>query len=226
MEENRRPVASRDTNWATRISSWLKNKGVMPNTISIFSSVFAIVGAIAFIMSTCSESALHRGLWLALALIGILGRLCCNLFDGMVAVEGGLKSPAGELFNDIPDRVSDLVLLVTAGYVAAQGMANPTLWIQLGWAAGALAIMSAYLRFLGAAQGVGHFFLGPFAKQQRMALLNVACVLSVALEPHLLTVGTIFRISIAVLVLGTAVTCIRRTRAVAAALNKRAKDAK
>ncbi|MBC7661178.1 MAG: CDP-alcohol phosphatidyltransferase family protein [Chitinophagaceae bacterium] len=221
MEENRRPVASRNTSWAARISTFLKNAGVSPNTISISSSVFALIGATAFIMSCCAVDPVTRGLWLVLGLAGILGRLCANLFDGMVAVEGGLKTPAGELFNDIPDRISDLVLLVAAGYVAAQGVEHPELWIQLGWAAGALAIMTAYLRFVGAAQGVGHFFLGPFAKQQRMAALNAACVLSIALEPHLLAVGTIFRTALGAIVLGSIVTCIRRVRAIAGALNKK-----
>jgi len=40
----------------------------------------------------------------------------CNLLDGMVAIEGGLKTPAGELFNDVPDRISDPLILVGAGY--------------------------------------------------------------------------------------------------------------
>lgn len=42
-----------------------------------------------------------------LAAVFIQCRLLCNLFDGMVAVEGGKSTPSGELFNDIPDRVAD-----------------------------------------------------------------------------------------------------------------------
>ena len=33
---------------------------------------------------------------------GVLGRLLCNLLDGMVAVEGGKRSKSGELYNDVP----------------------------------------------------------------------------------------------------------------------------
>ncbi len=33
--------------------------------------------------------------------------LLANLFDGMVAVEGGLGTPSGILFNDFPDRIAD-----------------------------------------------------------------------------------------------------------------------
>jgi hypothetical protein len=38
-----------------------------------------------------------------LLLIGIAGmqlRLLCNLLDGMVAIEGGMKGKAGDLFNE------------------------------------------------------------------------------------------------------------------------------
>ena len=34
-------------------------------------------------------------------------RLLCNLFDGMVAVEGGKRSPNGDLYNDMPDRFDE-----------------------------------------------------------------------------------------------------------------------
>src|SRR5438105_2817615 len=36
-------------------------------------------------------------------------RLLCNLLDGMVAIEGGFRSRSGEVFNELPDRVSDVV---------------------------------------------------------------------------------------------------------------------
>ena len=49
----------------------------------------------------------------------------------MVAVEGGRRTKSGEVFNDLPDRLSDPLILVGAGY------ALPYAWgPQLGWAAG------------------------------------------------------------------------------------------
>lgn len=71
-------------------------------------------------------------------IVCITGRLLCNLFDGMVAIEGGKRSENGDLFNDIPDRFSDVLLLVPAGYIAGG-------WgIELAWLAAILAIMTAY----------------------------------------------------------------------------------
>jgi phosphatidylglycerophosphate synthase len=39
------------------------------------------------------------------AAIGVPRRLLCNLLDGMVAVAGGLGSPSGQVWNDLPDRI-------------------------------------------------------------------------------------------------------------------------
>lgn len=51
-----------------------------------------------------------------LAAAMIQGRLLCNLMDGLMAIEGNLKSASGEIYNDAPDRVSDALILVGAGY--------------------------------------------------------------------------------------------------------------
>lgn len=73
----------------------------------------------------------------------VQGRLICNLLDGMVAVEGGLRSPVGAVFNDLPDRVSDSLILIGAGY----GLAGFITYApQLGWAAALMAVMTAYVR--------------------------------------------------------------------------------
>ena len=61
------------------------------------------------------------------------------MLDGMVAVEGGKGSPDGPIWNEAPDRYSDIVILVGAGYGAAfAGAASPS----LGWAAAVFAVMT------------------------------------------------------------------------------------
>ena len=74
-----------------------------------------------------------------LAAVFIQCRLLCNLFDGMVAVEGGKGTPSGELFNDIPDRIADPLILIAAGYAT-----TVVPWAApLGWAAGLGAVFGA-----------------------------------------------------------------------------------
>ena len=99
-------------------------------------------------------------------------RLLCNLFDGMVAVEGGFKTKSGEIYNELPDRFSDAAILIGAGYALP---ASEYLH-SLGWLAAVLSIITAYVRALGSSTGTAQYFIGPMAKPQRMALLTVVCV--------------------------------------------------
>ncbi len=104
-----------------------------------------------------------RPLWLAGAVLVVL-RLIANMLDGMVAVGRGIATPLGELFNEVPDRVSDTAVLVGAG-IAAGGD-----W-GLGLAAALAAMSTAYVRAVGKAAGAPSDFRGPMAKQQRMAVV-------------------------------------------------------
>ena len=98
------------------------------------------------------------------------GRLLCNLFDGMVAGEGGKGTASGELFNDFPDHIADPMILIATGYTTTVFPWAPA----LGWAAGLGAVMPAYVRTLGASLGAPVDLRGPMAKQHRMAPLTFA----------------------------------------------------
>jgi len=170
--EGRRPLKVRQTGIAVKLAAWLAAKDINPNQISVASMFFALLCAGCLLMLPRVSGI---GLWifpLAAALF-IQCRLLCNLFDGMVAVEGGKSTPAGELFNDLPDRIADPLILVCAGYAATGIVFMPI----MGWLAGLLAIMTAYVRLLAVSAGAPMLFQGPMAKQQRMAVMTVACVL-------------------------------------------------
>ncbi|MGR3541809.1 MAG: CDP-alcohol phosphatidyltransferase family protein [Hasllibacter sp.] len=168
MGRVRRPLASRGAGWARAAAAWLTARDVAPNQISLASVAFAGLGGALF-------WAAGPGWAGGLALIGAAAcvqlRLACNLLDGMVAIEGGRAAPDGPFWNEAPDRASDLLLFAGAG--AAAG--SPA----LGWACGALAVGTAYLRELGRAEGLGADFSGPFAKPQRMAALTAAALVAV-----------------------------------------------
>jgi phosphatidylglycerophosphate synthase len=101
----------------------------------------------------------------------------CNLLDGMVAVEGGLKGKAGDLFNEAPDRFADVVLLLGAGHAVGAE------WF--GWMAACGAVLTAYVRAFGASVGQGQDFCGPLAKPQRMFFLTVGSLGAIAHRPVL-----------------------------------------
>jgi phosphatidylglycerophosphate synthase len=142
-------------------------------------------------------------------------RLLCNLLDGMLAIEGDLKTPTGPLFNDLPDRIADVVILVGAGFSVPQ---VPGV-VALGWTAAVMALLTAYVRILGGTFGLPQQFIGPMAKQHRMFTVTMAAVaaaVEVALgwPPRMMVCG------LAVVAIGSLVTVVRRTRRVAVGLRR------
>lgn len=200
QDENRRPLASRDSGWARTIARRLSTASVTPNQISMASMVMAAVAGVAFWQAGAATGGSRAALLLVAALFCQF-RLLCNLFDGMVAIEGGKQELDGPFWNEFPDRVADILILVGAGY----GAGVPT----LGWAAAAFAVLTAYTRELGRNCGLPADFSGPMAKQHRMAVITAAAVLSLA-EPlwsghNQVLVGALWLIAI-----GAAITAIRR----------------
>ncbi|HEV2284958.1 MAG TPA: CDP-alcohol phosphatidyltransferase family protein [Steroidobacteraceae bacterium] len=202
---NRRPLKSRSSGWARALAAALARTAITPNEISVASVVFACGGAAALIGSGAPWALLTCAACVQL-------RLVCNLLDGMVAVEGGKGSPVGGLYNEIPDRIADAALLVAAGYAVRVP------W--LGWCAALLAVATAYLRALGSALGLPQDFRGPMAKQQRMAVLTLACVLGAA-EAPMWHSDYALRVGLGVIAAGALLTCLTRTRALARALGTR-----
>ena len=166
MTEGRRPLKTRNAPWAQALARVLARRRLTPNTISVLGMVFATIGAAALLTLKCG--CLPPVVALLIGATGVQLRLLCNMLDGMVAMEGGLKGRAGDLFNEAPDRYADIVLLAAAGW----GAGLP--W--LGWMAAAAAVLTAYVRAFGASLGRGQDFCGPFAKPQRMFFLTVGAL--------------------------------------------------
>ncbi|WP_322106745.1 CDP-alcohol phosphatidyltransferase family protein [Paraburkholderia sp. J41] len=196
MEDNRRPIKSRSNTLVIELSNWLASTPVTPNQISCASVVFAAIGALALLRIDSVSAML-------IAVAGVQLRLLCNVIDGLVAVEGGKKSIVGPIFNEFPDRVADSVLLVATGYAGGAE--------SLGWAASLLAALTAYVRVTGGALGLTQRFIGPMAKQQRMAVLTFAC-LGTIVETWLHRPHFCLLAGLVIIAAGSALTCITRTR--------------
>ncbi len=211
--EGRRPLKVRDANLSRQIAKWLSQRNITPNQISIASVFFALLAALSFLTIPHST-----GAWLSVlfAALFIQMRLLCNLFDGMVAIEGGKSTPAGELFNDIPDRIADPLILVAAGYaISAVSWGD-----ALGWLAGLLAVMTAYIRTLGVSMGAPVNFMGPMAKQHRMAVMTGASLLTV-IESWFgngSVQGYVILLALMVVTVGSVITAVNRTKAIYYAL--------
>ncbi len=209
--EARRPVKTRARGWAKRLGARLAALGVSPNAISLTSVVFSALAAGAFIAIPFSSGAVARVALLIAAGVFIQGRLLANMLDGLVAVESGRHTPTGELFNEIPDRVDDLLILTGAG------LAVGTLWGGLlGVTCAVLALLTAYLRLLAGSLGLPQHFSGPMAKPQRMAALTFLCLVGAV---EVMVTGTpqwALGVGLAVIAVGTLVTVVSRVRRTAA----------
>ena len=118
-----------------------------------------------------------------------------------------IKTEFGEVFNDLPDRVSDVLIIICASFLIQHEYAR-----DLGWMAATLAVMTAYVRLLAKSMGYKMDFCGPMAKQHRMAMLNLALLLSMV--AYLLRyegyVSVIFHYTVWIIIVGSFLTCIRR----------------
>lgn len=205
---DRRPIAARQWRPIQDAAAWLIRRQASPNAISV-AGMIAACGAGLLFAATPHAPAAAPALWLGGAVLVQL-RLLANVLDGMVAVGRGVASPVGELYNEIPDRISDSAVLAGIGYAAG----SPA----LGWAAALLAMLTAYVRATGRAAGARSDFRGPMAKQQRMALVTaLAIVCAVAPAPWTppAAVAVLW-----VIAAGSALTAARRLAGTARALRR------
>jgi phosphatidylglycerophosphate synthase len=219
---NRRPIKQRSSAWAQRLAAWMADGDVNPNLISACSAAFSLLGAALLLVAGGSPLLPLRAALFIGACACIQLRLVCNLLDGMVAVEHGRGSSTGPIWNELPDRVSDVVLLVAAGYSARLG-GSLLFTAAIGWTCAVLALSTAYIRELGRGLGFPADFSGPFAKQQRMMALTLAALVSAA-EPLWGWRGLTMLIALAIIALGTLATAARRTVTLARRLSQRFRE--
>lgn len=207
----RRPIATRNSRWAAAAARSLARSRITPNMISQASVVFAALAGLAFWISARTGATASALLLITGALFCQL-RLLCNLFDGMVAVEGGQAAPDGPFWNEAPDRFADIAILVGAGLALDQ----PT----LGFAAATAAVLTAYIRELGRSEGAPVDFSGPMAKPQRMAAITLGAVLGAG---EIITTGSQWALTLALwaVALGASFTALRRSARLIAHLKTR-----
>ncbi len=208
----RRPMFTRDWNISRQFARWLIARKVSPNVISLAGMAGGIGAGLA--LAATQRLALPQLLFL-LAVAGIVVRGMGNLLDGMVAVGSGKASPFGELFNEIPDRLADMAVLVGAGYAAG---GNPA----LGFSAALTAVFVAYVRAEGKVTGAMQHYCGPMAKPGRMVvilLISLYCGLTPAGWQPLVQIGNnpfgLMSFGLAAIVSGGIVTVFRRLKRIA-----------
>jgi phosphatidylglycerophosphate synthase len=155
----RRPIAGVFRKTADGAVRWCVEKGVHPNTVSYSSIVAAAAAAFCF----WGSGRVPALLFIAPGFCYL--RLWFNMLDGMVALASGKASRTGEIANELPDRISDVVIFVG---VAHSGLCDPL----TGYWAAIAALFTAYVATLGQAVGAQREFSGVMTKPWRMVTLH------------------------------------------------------
>jgi phosphatidylglycerophosphate synthase len=210
----RRPIAARQWGASQAAARWLACRAVSANAISLAGMACGIAAGLS-LAATAALPAQGRLFWLLAALL-ILARLLANMLDGMVALETGTASRLGELYNEVPDRVSDSAILIGLGYAAGGD-------VVLGYAAALVAALTAYIRCVGRGAGTKQEFCGPMAKQQRMFLVILVALYGALLDPTqsvLVARPPLGPVTAAawIIIVGGLATALRRLRRIAASL--------
>jgi phosphatidylglycerophosphate synthase len=210
---DRRPIATRNRKWAQAATAWLASRNVSPNAISIAGMCACVVAGIALGATSVAD---YRILWI-IAALGAQVRLTANMLDGMVALASHRASKVGELYNEVPDRISDAAVFIGAGFASGGNIA-------LGYIATILAVFAAYVRAAGKIAGAPNEFCGPMAKQHRMLVITLICLYSAVTPPswqiisfNHLQIG-LMTLGLAVVIVGCVITVIRRVSRIAHAL--------
>jgi phosphatidylglycerophosphate synthase len=155
----RRPIADAFRKTAHGPTRACVRARIHPDVISYLSMVASAGAALSF------WRAGHHGWLLVLAPALCYLRLWFNMLDGMVALASGKASWRGEILNDLPDRVSDVLIFA--------GVAHSGLCAQAaGYWAAIFALLTAYVGVLGQAVGAGRKFDGLMSKPWRMVTLH------------------------------------------------------
>jgi phosphatidylglycerophosphate synthase len=206
--EWRRPIADGFRATARSAVRFCVVHHIHADTISYSSIVASAAAAVCFWRAADSP-------WLLVAApLFCYARLWLNMLDGMVALAAGQASARGEILNDLPDRISDV--LIFAG-VAHSGLASPF----TGYWAAILALLTAYVGTLGQAVGVQREFSGPMSKPWRMVVLHAGawCAAAVAFN-DVDVAGSLTALDAAcmLIILGCVLTIAIRLRRILAAL--------
>ena len=164
----RRPIADAFRRMARGPAQALARAGVHPDVVSYGSIATSIGAGLCFWRSGTTP-------WLLLvAPILCYLRLYLNMLDGMVALASGRGSLRGEIVNELPDRVSDVLIFAGAAH-SGWGSPLPAYWAAI------MALMTAYVGVLGQAVGARREYGGVMSKPWRMVALHAGAWTTLAL---------------------------------------------
>jgi CDP-diacylglycerol--glycerol-3-phosphate 3-phosphatidyltransferase len=140
-------------------------------------------------------------------------RLMLNALDGMVAKQTGKARAAGEVINELSDRLSDVAIFLPFAFW-------PDVKVHLVLLAIIAMLIVSYVGVLGKAAGAEREYGGLLGKADRMILLMVACVVYAILPDRRLFNFSIFEVMFVLFIPLASITLLQRLDKIFAALEK------
>ncbi len=136
---------------------------VHPDVLTWMAVVLSIVAGVLLYMSFWTP-------WLAFVVIPLLFlRLALNALDGLLAQQTGKARVAGEVLNEMTDRVADVAIFL--------GLTMCPLTDKfIGFVSIICIVMVSYTGILGKAVGAERVYSGVLGKADRMIYLMVVCL--------------------------------------------------
>jgi CDP-diacylglycerol--glycerol-3-phosphate 3-phosphatidyltransferase len=103
-------------------------------------------------------------------------RLVCNLLDGALARRTGRVHPRGELYNEVGDRLADVLMLAPVALLP--GVDGPVVWLGV-----VLAVLASFTSVATRAAGGRRTYRGILSKPGRMVLLSAFAIAVVVAGP-------------------------------------------
>ena len=203
MTEARREISSRKLSIFHKAAHTLVTLGVKPNQISIVSSVAALMAGLA-LSQAGPRTELQNALLLVIALVGVQLRLFCNVIDGLMAIEGGLKNPHGGTLQRC-SRSLFLIFSLSLELAIRHHFLFPTVFSWVG-SQRSLPYSQPTFAFWELLWELSIILSGPMAKQHRMFVINIALVGTV-IEDYFSSWGKCLALALAIIALGSLVTC-------------------
>ncbi|HVN65025.1 MAG TPA: CDP-alcohol phosphatidyltransferase family protein [Methanomicrobiales archaeon] len=137
--------------------------GLTPNSFSVMAFLASVAAGIAFFLGQMAA---------AIALVSV--NALFDALDGSIARELQLASPRGDFLDHVLDRYAD-IFIITGIFAGGQAP-----WI-IGVFALTGVLMSSYLGTQAQAVGIGRYYGGTLGRADRLLLIIVAGLLTLAL---------------------------------------------
>lgn len=152
------------------VVGWLARAGVSPDAVTLAAVPVGVVAGGCLLLSPTVPALL-----LAIPLLALV-RLVLNLLDGALARRTGRTHALGELYNELGDRLADIVFLAPVAFLPG---ANQPL-VLLGVLG---AVLASFAGLAPRAAGGDRIYRGILSKPGRMALLSVFAVAALVAGP-------------------------------------------